>query len=163
MNESHQLPVRFYFAFPRLLAMLRGGDAGRAEQNGTEAWVVGIATYVISYLFFAGFVPDTLGWGLRGLTLVVMAFLVWLFWLLALYVNSLILKLLRGLGLFPTIPTRRGQSILIATTVTAMAFWLLQAGPLAGELAAIWLIAVAMNLAAAMILAFRDGDRVRAS
>jgi hypothetical protein len=162
MNESHRLPVRFYFALPRLLAMLRGGDARRAEQNGTEAWVAGIATYVISYLFFAGFVPDTLGWGLRGLTLAGLAFLVWLFWLLALYVNSLILKLLRGLGLFHTIPPRRGQSILIATTVTAMALGLLQAGPLVGELAAIWLIAVAMNLAAAMILAFRDGDGVRA-
>ena len=162
MNESHRLPVRFYFALPRLLAMLRGGDPRRAEQNGTEAWVAGIATYVISYLFFAGFVPDRLGWGLRGLTLAVLAFLVWLFWLLALYVNSLILKLLRGLGLFHTIPARRGQSILIATTVTAMALGLLQAGPLVGELAAIWLIAVAMNLAAAMILAFRDGDGVRA-
>jgi hypothetical protein len=162
MNESHQLPVRFYFALPRLLAMLRGGDARRAEQNSTEAWVAGIATYVISYLFFAGFVPDTLGWWQTGLILAALAFPVWLFWLLALYLNSLILKLLHELGLFRTIPMRRGQSVLVATTVTAMAFWLLQAGPLAGELAAIWLLAVAMNLAAAMILAFRDGDGVRA-
>jgi hypothetical protein len=162
MNESHRQPVRFYFALPRLLAMLRGGDTRRAEQNATEAWVVGIATYVISYLFFAGFVPDTLGWGLRGLILALLTFLVWLFWLLALYLNSLILKLLRELGLFRTIPMRRGQSVLIATTVTAMAFGLLQRSPLAGEFGAIWLTAVAMNLAAAMILAFRDGDGVRA-
>jgi hypothetical protein len=161
MNESHRLPVRFYFALPRVLAMLRGGDARRAEQNGTEAWVAGIATYVISYLFFAGFVPDALGWGQRGLTLVVLAFLVLLFWLLALYLNSLVLKLLGWAGLFRTIPARRGQSILVATAVTAMAFGLLQRGSLAGEFGAIWLTAVAMNLAAAMILAFRDGDGVR--
>jgi hypothetical protein len=161
MNESHRLPVRFYFALPRLLAMLRGGDARRAEQNEAEAWVAGIATYVISYLFFAGFVPDALGWGLRGLTLVVLAFLVLLFWLLALYLNSLVLKLLGWAGLFGTIPARRGQSILVATTVTAMAFGLLQRGSLAGEFGAIWLIAVAMNLAPAMILVFRDGDGVR--
>jgi hypothetical protein len=161
MNESHRQPVRFYFALTRLLAMLRGGDARRAEQNATEAWVVGIATYVISYLFFAAFAPDTLGWGPKGFTLVLLAFLVWLFWLLALDFNSLVLKLLRELGLFRTIPTRRGQSILIATTVTAMAFGLLQRGSLAGEFGAIWLAAVAMNLVAAMILAFRDGDGVR--
>jgi len=162
MNESHRLPVRFYFALPRLLAMLRGGDARRGEQNSTEAWAGGIATYVISYLFFAGFVPETLGWGLKGLTLAVLAFLVWLFWLLALYLNSLVLKLLGWAGLFRRIPARRGQSILTGTTVTAMAFGLLQRGSLAGEFGAIWLTAVAMNLAAAMILAFRDGDGVGA-
>jgi hypothetical protein len=162
MNESHRLPVRFYFALPRLLAMLRGGDRRRAEMNGTEAWVAGIATYVISYLFFAGSIPNTLNGWQTGAALVLLAFLVWLFWLFVLYVNSLILKWLRGLGVFRTIPIRRGQSILVATTVTTMAFGVLRAGPLARELAAIWLIAVAMNLTAAMILAFRDGDGVRA-
>jgi hypothetical protein len=95
------------------------------------------------------------------LTLVVLAFLVLLFWLLALYLNSLVLKLLGWAGLFGTIPARRGQSILVSTTVTAMAFELLQRGSLAGEFGAIWLTAVAMNLAAAMILVFRDGDGVR--
>jgi hypothetical protein len=161
MKEFDRRPVRFYFALPRLLAMLRGGDPQRAEQNGTEAWVGSIATYVISYLFFAGLIPNGLGSWFDGLCLAVLAFLVWLFWLLALYLNSLILKLLRELGLFTAIPIRRAQSILIATTVTAMAFGLLQRGSLAGELGAIWLTAVAMNLAAAMILAFRDGDSVR--
>jgi hypothetical protein len=158
MNESHRLPVRFYFALPRLLAVLRGGDAQRAEQNGTEAWVAGIATYLISYLFFAGFIPDTLGGSLRGLLLAGLAFGVLLFWLFVLYFNSFILKLLRGVGLYPTIPVRRGQSILIATAVTAMAFGLLQRGSIAGEFGAIWLTAMAMNLIAAMILAFRNGD-----
>jgi hypothetical protein len=43
-----------------------------------------------------------------------------------------------------------------------MAFGLLRRGSLAGEFGAIWLIAVAMNLAAAMILAFRNGDGVQA-
>ena len=142
--------------------MLRGGDPRRAEQNGTEAWVAGLATYLISYLFFAGLIPANFGWPLKGLLLVGLAFLVWLFWLLVLYLNSVILKLVRGLGLFGTLPARRGQSILLAASVTAMAFDLLRRGALAGELGAIWLIAVAMNLAAAMILAFRDGSSARA-
>jgi hypothetical protein len=162
MNESHELPVRFYFALPRLLLMLRGGDAARAEQNATEAWAAGVATYVISYLFFAGLIPDTLTWWLRGVAFAALAFLVLLFWLLALYLNSLILKFLRRLGLFRTLPARRGQSILISTTVTAMAIGLLARGSLAGECGAIWLIAVTMNLAAALILAFHHGNRLRA-
>lgn len=162
MNHSHRLPVRFYFALPRLLVMLRGGDPQRGEQNGTEAWVGGILTYLISYLFFVRFTPDTFGWAFKGLLLVTLAFLVLLFWLLALYLNSLILKLLSGSGPFLTLPVRRGQSVLIGTTVTAMAFGLLQRGGFAGELGAIWITAVAMNLIAALILAFRNGETSRA-
>ena len=162
MNKSHPLPTRFYFALPRLLAMLRGGDAQRAEQNSAEAWVAGLATYVISYVFFAGFIPDTTGWLLDGLSLIALAFLVWLFWLLMLDLNSRILKLLYALGFLRNLPPRRGQSVLIGTTATAMALELLERGSLAGELGAIWLIAVAMNLTAALVLAVRDGDRARA-
>jgi hypothetical protein len=86
-------------------------------------------------------------------------FLVWLFWLVVLYLNSLIIKLLRLAGLFRSIPTRRAQSILLATWATAMAFHLLDRGSWIGEVASIWLVAVAMNLAAAAILAFRHGAR----
>jgi hypothetical protein len=162
MKESHRLPIRFYFALPRLLVMLRGGDPRRGEQNGTEAWVGGILSYTVSYLFFARFVPETFGWALKALLLVILALLVPMFWLLALYVNSLVLKLLNWCGLVTTLPARRGQGVLIGMTVTTMAFGLLQRGGLAGELGAIWMTAVAMNLIAALILAFRNGETGRA-
>jgi hypothetical protein len=161
MNQSHALPVRFYFALPRLLAMLRDRDSSRAEQNGIEAWVGGIAIYLVGYLFFAGLIPADQGWWGKGLLLVGLAFLVWLFWLLVLYLNSVILKLLRGLGLFRALPARRGQSILVGAAASGMAFELIRRGGLIGELGAVWLIAVAMNLAAAVILAFRHGSSVR--
>jgi hypothetical protein len=162
MNQSHRLPIRFYFALPRLLAMLRGGDSRRGEQNSTEAWAVGIASYLVSYVFFAGLVPETFAWWLKGIALVILLFVVWLFWLLALYVNSLLLRLVSGSGLFRTLPVRRGQSVLVGATTTAMAFGLLQCGGLAGELGAIWLTAVALNLGAALILAFRNEETSRA-
>jgi hypothetical protein len=142
--------------------MLRGGDPQRAEQNSAEAWVAGIATYVVSYVFFAGFIPDTTAWWVSGLILLALAFLVLVCWLLLLYLNSLILKLLHALGLFRSLPARRGQSVLVGTAATAMALQLLERGPLAGELGAIWLIGLVMNLTAAVILAFRDKDRARA-
>jgi hypothetical protein len=149
----------FYFSLLRLMAMLRGGDIRRSENNGAEAWAAGIATYLVSYLFFAQFVPSDLRFWQTGLLLAGLAFLVWLFWLLALYLNSLIIEFLRLGGFFRGVPTRRAQSILLATTATAMSLSLLQRGGWITEIAAIWLIAVAMNLTAAAVLAFRNGTR----
>jgi hypothetical protein len=150
---------RFYFALPRLLARFRGGSSVRAENNGGEAWIASIVSYLVSYLFFAQFIPLTIGLWSRILSFVLLAFLVWLFWLLALYLNSLVIKLLQACGLFRTIPIRRAQSILVAGTATAMSLQLLGGGGWSAEIAAIWLVAVAMNLVAAAILALRNGDR----
>lgn len=149
---------RFYFALPRLLARFRGGSSERAETNGGEAWIASVATYLVSYLFFEQFIPATLGPGLRILSLILLVFLVWLFWLLALHVNSLVIKLLQACGLFRSIPIRRAQSILVAGTTSAMSLQLLAGGGWSAEIAAIWIVAVAMNLAAAAILVFRNGD-----
>ena len=111
MNKSDKR--QFYFSLFRLIALLRGGDARRAESNGFEAWLVGLMIYSIHYLFFATlFIPSHLEPWLTALLLVALAFWVWLFWLLLLYLNSVIIKLLHLCGLFRTIPTRRAQSIL---------------------------------------------------
>jgi hypothetical protein len=149
---------RFYFALPRLLARFRGGSSERAETNGGEAWIASIVTYLVNYLFFAQFIPATLGLWSRVLSLALLVFLVWLFWLLGLHVNSLVIKLLQACGLFRTIPVRRAQSILVAGTASAMAFQILQGGGWSAEIAAIWIVAVAMNLGAAAILALRNGN-----
>jgi hypothetical protein len=156
MNEPRS--PRFYFALPRLLAKTRGGNATRAEQNSVEAWSVNLAIYLISYFYFAGFVPALVGGLWRWLIFVALVFLVFLFWLLVLHFNSLVLKLARLIGLPRSLPIRRGQALLIVTTATAMSFALLGRGALAGEIGAIWLVAIAMNLVAALILAFGNGD-----
>jgi len=152
---------RFYFALPRLLARFRGGNATRAEKNGSEAWAASVAIYAISYLYFAGFVPGPLSWWMRGLIFVALAFLVWLFWLLMLFLNSLLLKLVHSLGLFRSLPTRRGQGVLLAGATTAMAIALTQRDSFISEIGAIWLIATALNLVASLILVFNNGDRAR--
>jgi len=159
MNELDQRQPHFYFSLLRLMAMLRGADARRAEQNGVEARLAGVAIYLLSYLFFAHFVSRDLTLWLLAPSLVALAFLVWLFWLLVLYFNSLIIKFLRLCGIFGTIPIRRAQSILLGTWTTTMAVDLLRHGSWMGEVASIWLIAIAMNLAAAAVLAFLDGTR----
>ncbi|MEY2528347.1 MAG: hypothetical protein QOJ05_437 [Verrucomicrobiota bacterium] len=161
MNQPDKPRPHFYFSLLRLLAGLRGGNAGRAENNWGEACLTGIAVYLISYLFFAQFVPDELKVWQQALLLVVLVFFICLFWLIVLYLNSLILGLLRLCGLLPAIPVRRAQSVLLGISASAMAWSLLEGGSWPAEIGAIWLIAVAMNLAAAAILALRNdtGDR----
>ena len=161
MNELDKPRPHFYFALLRLLALLRGGDATRAENNGVEAWLAGgLAINLISYLFFAQFIPDDLKLWQRALLLVLLAFFVWLFWLVVLYINSLIIKFLRLCGLFHSIPIRRLQSVLLGISATAMAGGLLQTDSWSREVASIWLIMVAMNLSAA-VLFFIHGNRGR--
>jgi hypothetical protein len=158
---KEERPPRFYFALPRLLAMLRHGDSSRAEMNGAEAWAGSIAIFVISYLFFARLVLDYFAGWLAIATAVVLPFLVLLFWLAELHLNALILEALRRCGLFRSLPQRRGQAVLVCTATTAMALQLMQQRSLAGEIASIWLTAVALNLAAAIILAVRNGNAAR--
>jgi hypothetical protein len=136
---------------------MRGAGGRRSENNGTEATVASGVIYFINYLFFAQFVPATSPFWQRALWLAGLVFLTWFFWLLVLYLNSLIIKVLWQIGVFRTIPTRRAQSILLGTWATAMAFDLLDHGSWIGEVGSIWLVAVAMNLAAAAVLAFRHG------
>ena len=157
MNALDPIRPHFYFALPRLIATMRGADARRSENNGPEATAGSVVIYLINYLFFAQFVPAALPLWQTALWLGGIVFLTWFFWLFVLYLNSLIIKLLRPVGVFRSIPVRRAQSILLGTWTTAMAFDLLERGSWIGEVAAIWLVAVAMNLAAAAILAFRHG------
>jgi hypothetical protein len=158
MNKSDNR--RFYFSLLRFIAMLRGGDARRAESNGFEAWLVGLTIYSIHYFFFATlFIPSNLEPSLTALLLIALVFWIWLFWLVVLYINSVIIKLLHLCGLLRTIPTRRAQSILWGISTTAMACLLLKSSPSLRELGAIWLVAVAMNLAAAVFLAFSNEAR----
>jgi hypothetical protein len=157
MNQAKR---QFYFSLFRVMVLLRGGDARRAESNEFEAWLVGLMIYAIHYLFFATlFVRPSLEPWLRVPLLVALVFWIWLFWLLLLYINSVIIKALHACGLFRTIPSRRLQSILWGILTTAMACALLQGSPALREVGAIWLVAVVMNLIAAAILAFSDATR----
>ncbi|MEN3370185.1 MAG: hypothetical protein V7609_2328 [Verrucomicrobiota bacterium] len=162
MNALDKPKPHFYFSLFRLLALLRGGDARRAENNGIEAWFGGLAINLISYLFFAQFIPGDLKIWQSALLLVLLAFFVWLFWLVVLYINSLIITFVRLCGLFHSIPIRRMQSVLLGIAATAMACGLIQTDSWSREIASVWLVMVAMNLFAAAVLFFIHGNRSRA-
>jgi len=159
MTQTAKKGGRFYFSLSRLVAKIWGGDARRAETNAMEAWAGGLLFYLISYVFFAAqFIPNRLAPWLTALLLVALAFFVWLFWLLLLYINSLIIKLVHLCGLLRTLPPRRAQSILLGISTTAMACTLLTRGSWMRGLGLFWLAAVALNLASALALALSNEE-----
>lgn len=159
MNPIVNRDPQFYFSLPRFIALLRGGDTRRSERNAVEAWVAGLIMYLVHYLFFTHFLPPGLAPWLSALLLIFLAFWVWLFWLLLLYLNSVIIQLLRLGGLFRTVATRHVQSLLWGVVTTAMACELLKDSPWIREIGAIWLVTVAMNLASAVVLVFSNASR----
>ena len=159
MKQSIERRAQFYFSLPRLVAKICGGDPRRAETNALEAWAGSLIFYLISYVFFAAqFIPTGLPRSLTALLLVAVVFFVWLFCLLLLYINSLIIRMLQLCGLFRTIPIRRAQSILLGIAMTAMACTLLTRGSWMRGVGLFWLLAVAANLAAAFVLALSNEE-----
>lgn len=142
----------FYFALPRLFARGRGANDSRTEMNWLEANVVGTAVHGIAYLFAAHFFLRGLTLGAQALLLLPLAAGVWLAWLVILYVNSLLIRLLRTGGLLRGLPDDRAQSVLIGGMITGFAIALWRADSWCSFAGGIWLAAVVLNLAAALAL-----------
>lgn len=148
----------FYFSLPRLCNAICGRDAPRVENNLFEASLVGISMYILHYLFFAvRFVPANAGLALKLFGLLALLFWTFAFWLLALHVNSLIIKFLRVCGLWHKLPDRRAQSVLLGILTTAIACDFLRRGFWLRGLGSAWVIIAAANLASAFVLALKDG------
>ncbi|MGI8480964.1 MAG: hypothetical protein ACR2MF_02680 [Chthoniobacterales bacterium] len=148
----------FYFALPRFIAKLAGKHAARSEHNALEAHGIGAVIFFISYLFGLQFVTlRTAVWQI-AIVLIVLLFATWVFWLIVLYINALILKLLRALGFFRTMPDAYFQSVLIGTLTTLFAWELNRRGSWLSIIGIIWIAAVIANLAAALVLALTDAE-----
>jgi hypothetical protein len=70
----------------------------------------------------------------------------------------LIIKAARAVGLLRQIPNSRAQGVLVGAVASGFALHLVAVGSWMRVLGAIWLIAVSLNLCAAVILAFTDAD-----
>lgn len=156
MPRSNAIHSRCYFALPRLLLRLTGGDAERAETNWLEANVVGTAVMFISYLgmrqwLFGGHPPS----GARELACFIpLVLLIWIFWLLALYADALLIRLLRAAGLLGGVPNSRAQSTLVLIITTVFAFQLAASGSAVRLVGYGWMTAIVVNFGAHMLLRF---------
>jgi hypothetical protein len=135
----------YYFALPRLCALLQGHDSHRSENNWLEAYFGGVAVYLISC---AMLIAQTRAGVLLAAALFCVA---WIGWILVLSVNSVAVRALRRLGIFRGLANPRAQNIMIGFETTACAL-VLTKHPRWQIAGAIWLLLVVANTAAAVLL-----------
>lgn len=147
---------QFYFSLPRLIASQLGWNADRTEGNWLEANIVGGGEHLIWYAFAAQLLLSRLPLWEQIALLIPVAFLVWLCWLVALYINSVLIRLLRAAGLIRDLSNVRAQSVLLGMVTTVFAFYLVENESWLALLGIAWVAAVSLNLLAAAVLVVRD-------
>ncbi len=153
--------VGYYFALPRLIASFRGAPVRRSEQNGLEAHIVGTLVHAITFAFAARLLLGERPVWQQIVLLVPVALVVWIWWSLFFCLSSFASKLLRSAGLLREMPDRHAQSLIVGCVTTLLAWQLVMAGSSFAMLGWLWLVAVALNLAAAAVLARRHAEPAR--
>src|SRR5438270_13739228 len=100
---------RYFFALPRLINWWRGRNANRSEKNGREVNSVGALIHLVVYAFFFDLCLTSRSLAQQIIWAVPLAFLVWIFWLNFIYLNSLVLRVIRAGGLMRDLPQSRAQ------------------------------------------------------
>lgn len=144
----------YYFALPRF-ATQWSGNIARDESNWLEINVAGLLMHLVVYCFAFHICLSGHSLWQQLILLLPLAFLVWIFWSLLFYFNSLCLKFLRAAGIMRQLPDGRAQSILIGIVVTCFALSLARTGGHFQVIGIAWLILVMLNLTAAGLLALR--------
>lgn len=143
----------FYFALPRLIARVWGANDASAETNWVEANVAGGLVHGIAYLFAAHLVLRDLSAARQALLFLPLAVFVWVAWLVVLYINSLVLRLLRTGGMLRKMRDDRAQGLFIGVMTTIFAMALLRADAFYSFAGELWLAALSLNFLAATVLA----------
>ena len=147
---------RFYFALPRLCSRLAGGSGARAAQSSAEAHFVSILIFSITVLVACRLAPHDLSWGVAVALPVAAIVAAFLFWLVALFLNSIAIRLCQPLGIFRRTSAADAQSIFIVAETSAFAFALVKGGGWSAGFGAIWIASGVLNLLAVILLALID-------
>ncbi len=144
----------YAYALPRLLARLTGPPVRRAELCRWELYGLGLLVLAI-WLVFGGhlFCLFVRPLPLRLLWLLVLPVVAWIAFLLLAYVNALVLRVLRRLGLYHEITNKPFQSLVLLALTTVVATLLLrEESTLMCSLGTLWLGLLLLNLAAGVLL-----------
>ncbi len=116
-------PVSGYaFALPRLAARLGGRKVRRARWSRWEAYGTGLLVFGLSCVFVGRLISPLVRpifWQL--LVLLALPFAIWIGWLLLYYVASLLIALLRKLGLYSGGTNHSFQHVFIICLITILA------------------------------------------
>ena len=128
------------------------------ESNAIEANMIGIATFAIGYLFLVRLLLVGGEWWSRWLIGVLLVLATFFFLAVAIYLVSLLRRMLRRLGFMRGLSDSRAQALLVAAFTTLLAFYLIQADSWISVAGAIWVGGVVLNLLAAAVLAGSPAD-----
>jgi hypothetical protein len=142
----------FYFSLSRLLARCCGRSGRRTQNNWLEANAAGIFLHVVFYAFAFRVLLGGHNIWLQLLLLLPLALLVWIFWLLLFYFDSLVIRGLRAVGFMRHLSDSRAQSILIGIVASACALALALDRDAFKIIGVAWLALMALNLLSAAIL-----------
>ncbi len=90
---------------------------------------------------------------------VTLLFAIWIFWLVVLYLNSVMVQVLHRLGFFRKMMKRHMQDILVGIIITFFASELSILNSWVRWIGIFWFMILAMNLAAALSLALTGTRR----
>ena len=142
----------FYFSLPRLLSKGLAGRSHRSEGTSLEAHAGSLIIFAITYFFFVDFGGAHLtGWKMSAAYLI-FAVAVWIFWLVVLYLNSVLIEAGHLFGLFRTTPNRRVQDFLVGLLLTLFAIELWIGDSWRRWVGVGWLAFLSLNVAAAVLL-----------
>jgi hypothetical protein len=152
----------FYFSLPRLISRLLGRDSDSSEDNSFEAHAGSVIIFTITYLFLVDLVRSQLiGWKILP-ALVIAGLAVFLFWVVALYLNSFLIRALHLVGFFRETPNRHLQDVLAGILITLFSIQLLISNSWMRWVGILWLTFAILNLVAAVVLR-TDNSRPRAA
>ena len=135
---------------------MRGGSSERSEDNWIEAHGVGWIIYLVSFAFGAHLLWSQTVGGKFIVDLIALTFAIWLAWLIILYLNLLLIRLLRLCGVCREISNRAVQSVLILALTTAFALQLARSDSLLRLVGMGWLLVVAANFFSFLVLSLFD-------
>jgi hypothetical protein len=144
--------IGYAFALPRLIAYLCGRHPRRAELSRWEAYGLGILVFGISGVFMGrALLPVVRPGFVQLLVLVLLPFAVWTAFLLLYYVNSLVIALLRRLGLFSARNNQFQHFVIMFLTTLLAALLTLDEIVWIRWLGIIWFGLVSLNLVSILI------------
>ncbi len=143
----------YWFALPRLCARLAGKRERRAQWSAGEAYGLGWLVFAIGCVFLGRALCGVVRpWPGRVLCLLLTPIAIWIACLLLYFVNWLLAKLLRRLGLYRARTNLALQSFVLIGLVTLLAALLVrdESGFLR-SLGIFWLVLVGLNLGAELL------------
>jgi hypothetical protein len=158
-NTKSKIPAGFYFSLLRLLSKVTGHGSHFSEGGVFETCLGTFVVLLIPYLFLVDLAMNHLAGWMACVAVVMLPFAIWIFWLVVLYLNSVMIQVLHGLGFFRKVIERRLQDIFVGIIITFFASELSILNSWIRWIGIFWLMILAMNLAAALSLALTSKRR----